>query len=311
MIGRPLNCDRSSVDLQSWRASIIGRLGIPIAATILLCVGCAAQPPVRAPLIAPIQSTVRADGPATPVEALTLGTYNVHGLIKRDAIRTDLAAIDQVNVWCLQEFPHGDGQRIDDLLPAGRWYVATIPLNREDPKDQAIESQVIASRFPIDRVEIWPLDEGGAKRRVALTAVVNANGRSVRIVNTDHEPSILAWRDGNSMQARRLIEHLRACDEEAVLVTGDFNCSGNVYRLISNSGHVRRVDTAMAAAGFTAVGADGTTFRSGVLRSRLDRIYARNAAPTTEGEIARSSKGSDHLPVWRSFTTPPAAVAAR
>jgi endonuclease/exonuclease/phosphatase family metal-dependent hydrolase len=289
--------------------SIIGRLGLPIAMTILLCVGCAAQRPVCAPLNTPIESTVRADAPAAPIESLTLGTYNVHGLAKRDAIRTDLAALDQVNVWCLQEFPHGDGQRIDDLLPTGRWYVATIPLNREHPKDQSVESQVIASRFPIDRVEAWPLDEGGAKRRVALTAVVNANGRCVRIVNTDHQPSILAWRDGNSVQVRQLIEHLRACDDEAVLVTGDFNCSGNVLRLISNSGHARRIDAAMLDAGFASIGPKGTTFRSGVLRAHLDRIYARRIE-SSESAIAVTATGSDHLPVWTRFDVP-AAVADR
>jgi endonuclease/exonuclease/phosphatase family metal-dependent hydrolase len=237
--------------------------------------------------------------------SLTLATYNVHGLIEREAIRQDLASLNDVTIWCLQEFPYLEGDAgVESVLPPGRWYVATIPLNYE--RGHGWESQVIASRFPIERVDVWPLDEGGPKRRVALTARVNDNGRAVRIVNTDHEPSIFAWRDGNGVQVRRLIEHLRACDDDTVLVAGDFNCSANAFRLLSNSGHARRIDAAMLDAGFTSVGAAGTTFRSGVLRAHLDRIYARQVHASA-GAIATSARGSDHLPVWSRFETPPVA----
>jgi endonuclease/exonuclease/phosphatase family metal-dependent hydrolase len=250
--------------------------------------------------------TIRADAPSSPHEPFTLATYNVHGLVQRDAIRRDLATLDGVTVWCLQEFPHASDRDIESILPPGRWYVATRPLNRER---STWESQVIASRFPIDRVEIWPLDDGGAKRRAALTARANVNGRLIRIVNTDHEPSIFAWRDGNRVQVRRLIERLRSCDEDAVLVAGDFNCSGNVFRLISNSGHTRKIDAAMAEAGFTSVGPTGTTFRRGILRARLDRMYARQI-DRPQSAIATKARGSDHLPVWTRFDVP-AAMADR
>jgi endonuclease/exonuclease/phosphatase family metal-dependent hydrolase len=271
---------------------------------VLLGVGCAARPAVRAQLTSPIERTVRSDSSSPLATSLTLATYNVHGLLKRDAIRRDLARLDAVTVWCLQEFPYAADGDVESILPPGRWYVATIPLNRERPNARDWESQVIASRYPIEGAQVWPLDDGGAKRRVALTASIRANGRTVRIVNTDHEPSIFAWRDGNRVQVRRLVERLRACDDETVLVAGDFNCSGNVFRLLGNSGHARRIDAAMRDAGFTSVGAGGTTFRSGVIHAHLDRIYARQVYQSA-GAIAATATGSDHLPVWIRFGMPP------
>ena len=131
------------------------------------------------------------------------------------------------------------------------------------------------------------------------------HGRAVLIVNTDHEPSMLAWRSGNAAQTRRLVEHLRdCCDGASVVVAGDFNCSGNVYRLIGNGTHVRRTDAALTACGFVPLEHDGPTFRSGLVRARLDRIYARNLR-AADGGLTTTSRGSDHLPVWGRFELTP------
>jgi endonuclease/exonuclease/phosphatase family metal-dependent hydrolase len=276
----------------------------------LACAGCAAQRSSRAPLTAPSQRTIGTHSSASAPTSLTVATYNLHGLRDRSAVRRDLAALEGVTVWCFQEVPYVDACDVERILLPGRWHVATIPANRVHPAGREWEAQVIASRFPIQGVEVWPLDEGGAKRRVALAARLNVGGRRVLVVNADHEPSILAWRDGNSVQTRRLTEHLQAYDDDLpVIVVGDFNCSGNLYRLIGNMPHVRRLDAALARVGFTPVGAGGSTFRSGIFRAHLDRIYARNLYHA-EGAIATKSTGSDHLPVWSRFEVTPTLADA-
>jgi endonuclease/exonuclease/phosphatase family metal-dependent hydrolase len=268
----------------------------------LLCVGCAAAPASREPLAKPIQQTVRPSQSSQPSPLLTVGTYNVHGLQRADAVRNDLAKLDHVTVWCLQEYPHASGGEAERILPPGRWYVATIPVNCEPRHPREWEAQVIASRFPIERVEVWPLDNGGAKRRVALAVRVDVNGRKVLVVNTDHEPSMFAWRNGNALQVKRLTEHLHNCGDEPVVVAGDFNCSASLFRLSSNTSHVRQVNAAMANVGFAPATARGATFHFGIARANVDRIYVRNLSPDA-GAIDSTAAGSDHFPVWSRFPT--------
>ncbi len=246
---------------------------------------------------------MRAGEPFAPLPdpgSLTVATYNVHGLRDAAGVKRDLAALDEVLLWCLQEVPYVGQGDIDLILPPGSWHVAIIPVNH-DAKTRQWEAQVIASRFPMDGVEVWPLDEGGAKRRVALAALMKIDGRRVLVANTDHEPSFLAWRDGNAVQTRRLAGCLSECDEEIVIVAGDFNCSGNLFCLRSNAAHVRQVDDALGRVGFTPLATKGSTFRSGLVRARLDRVYSRGATPVA-GAIATTSRGSDHLPVSARFT---------
>ena len=276
------------------------RLRILLAIAVFTCTGCAARP--RSPLQPPVAFTVRAGDVSAHIRdasSLTVATYNVPGLRNRTGVRRDLAALDHVLVWCLQEVPYADDREIESILPPGTWQVAVIPVNR-DPKRRQWESQVIASRFPIERVDVWPLDDGRAKRRVALTAQIDVAGRTVLVVNTDHEPSMLAWRDGNTRQARRLAERVRTCGEDVAIVAGDFNCAGNLFRLRGNTGNVRHVDHTLAGAGLIPLATTGPTFRSGLIRSRLDRIYARGLN-LIDGAVATTSRGSDHFPVWGRF----------
>jgi endonuclease/exonuclease/phosphatase family metal-dependent hydrolase len=259
-----------------------------------------------------VQFSVRAGEASAQVrdaDSLTVATYNVHGLRNRAGVRRDLAALDDVLVWCLQEVPYAGDRELESILPPGAWHVAVIPVNR-DAKRRQWESQVIASRFPIGRVGVWPLDDRGAKRRVALAAQIDVGGRTVRVVNTDHEPSMLAWRDGNTLQAQRLAERVRTCSEEFVIVAGDFNCAGNLFRLRGNTANVRHVDHTLAGAGLTPLATTEPTFRSGLLRSRLDRIYARGMQPVA-GAIASASRGSDHFPVWGRFAFRDSAATSR
>ena len=236
-------------------------------------------------------------GTRIPSDSLTLATYNVHGLRNADGVRRDLAALDEVDVWCLQEVAYVDEERLASVLPPGRWYVAVAAVNR-DPKTSQWEAQVIASRLPLDDVEIWPIDEGDAKRRVALTAHIDVGGgHRVRVVNADHQPSLIAWPDRNAMQVRRLAERLRAYGDDAAIVAGDFNCSGNLLRMRSNGAHVRQVDETLGDVGFSPVSTTGPTFKSSIVQLRLDRIYVRGAV-VIAGSVATTSRGSDHRAVW-------------
>ena len=249
-----------------------------------------------------MQFSVRAGDASAQVRdagSLTVATYNVHGLRNRAGVRRDLAALDDVLVWCLQEVPYADDRGIESILPPGTWHVVVIPVH-PDPKARAWEAQVIASRFPLNRIDVWPLDDRGAKRRVALAAQIDLGGRTVLVVNSDHEPSMLAWRDGNTLQAQRLAERVRTCGEEFVIVAGDFNCAGNLVRLRGNAANLRHVDHTLAGAGLATLATASPTFRSGLFRARLDRIYARGMQPVA-GAIATTSRGSDHFPVWAVF----------
>ena len=246
---------------------------ILLAIALFACSGCVARP--RAPLQRPVEFSVRADQASAQVRdagTLTVATYNVHGLRNRAGVRRDLAALDDVLVWCLQEVPYADDREIESILPPGMWHVALIPVNRHATRREW-ESQVIASRFPLKRIDVWPLDDRGPKRRVALAARIDLGGRTVLVVNTDHEPSMLTWRDRNTLQAQRLR---------------------------GNSANVRLIDHALAHGRLEPPATTGCTFRSGLLRSRLDRIYARGLQPLA-GEIAANACGSDHLPVWGRF----------
>src|SRR4051794_32877943 len=98
---------------------------------VVFCAGCAARPTPRAPIGTAIQRVIDAGEAFTPNDDLTLATYNVHGLLKRDVIRDDMSRLDRVTIWCLQEMPYVDGSEVEAILPPGPWHVATIPLNRE------------------------------------------------------------------------------------------------------------------------------------------------------------------------------------
>lgn len=233
--------------------------------------------------------------------AVTVGTYNVLGLDARDRLRADFASLAHVDVWCLQEVrlsvDEGDdaaADRLRRLLPPGMWHVAIERVNRNGDD---WECQAIVSRLPIRDRATWPLDDApDARRRVALSAMLDLGGATLRVVNTDHAPSYFATRDRNSGQLARLVDGLVTTDGPTV-VAGDFNCGGSLFRGYDNATHVARVDRRLAAIGFRAAAGRANTFRVGLVAVRIDRLYARGVA-VDEGRVAADARGSDHRPVW-------------
>jgi endonuclease/exonuclease/phosphatase family metal-dependent hydrolase len=165
------------------------------------------------------------------------------------------------------------------------------------------EGQVIASRYPIRSAELWELKADGDKRRAALVAVLDVDGRPVRFVNTDHEPSVVSFTRGNVRQTASLIEALDRCGAAGPMPTvvgGDFNTSGCLMRLVSGDADCAELGRRMNAAGFKAVvvrKVRARTYRSPVYTGTLDHLFTRGASTLASGVDERAT-GSDHLPVW-------------
>jgi endonuclease/exonuclease/phosphatase family metal-dependent hydrolase len=248
---------------------------------------------------------------ASPPGSITFGSYNIHWLDDPSGVRADLARLDSVSVWAFQEARSsaadrndGSPSRVVEVLPPGTWHLAWVPLNRlTEIHSEDDEGQVIASRCPIRSAEVWELKTDGDKRRVALVAVLDVDGRAVRFVNTDHEPSIVSLARGNVRQTGSLIEALGRCeaaDPMPTVVGGDFNTSGCLMRLVSGNADCAELRQRMNATGFDEafvrkVGA--RTYRSSVYSGTLDHLFVRRASTLASGVDERAT-GSDHLPVW-------------
>ena len=207
--------------------------------------------------------------------ALLVGTYNVRWLDDRAGVRRAVGALPRVDVWCFQEVRvRGDdaaavAAALGPVLPPGKWHLAVARVNRlHEIGSGDWEAQAVASRFPIADARGWILDTSGAKRRVALAARIDVGPHEVCVVNTDHEPSFFSGRDGNRRQLRRLVTRLAqwpggqtaAAAESCVVVAGDFNCAGNLWRGYGNAAHVERVDRALAPVGLRPVQVRAPTF---------------------------------------------------
>lgn len=99
---------------------------------------------------------------------ITVGSYNLYGLKYENEIRKDLNLLPQVQIWAFQEvegpFSEKTTQKIQSLLPSGKWYIASQKVNLVDSKKGIWEGQVIASRFPISSAEALPLKHSSEKK---------------------------------------------------------------------------------------------------------------------------------------------------
>lgn len=286
----------------SRRLLIIAQLNLVLLATT----GC--RSPIATSQPALVQSfQLDTSAPSTPGQ-LVVGSYNIHWLSQPAELNATLAKLQQVNVWCLQEVRiAGEDEAsttaaLKHILPPGTWHVAVARVNLLRELDSTDwECQVIVSRFPISNVRTFPLDDTGAKLRVALAADLKVNGQSICVVNTDHEPSFLMWRNRNKLQVEALVTALDSISLSHVVVAGDFNCAGNIWRAYGNGAHVSRLDAALSAIFFNpAIDKSIPTFRTGLLDFVLDRIYLRELYAVEQG-IDHESTGSDHFPIWAAL----------
>jgi endonuclease/exonuclease/phosphatase (EEP) superfamily protein YafD len=83
-----------------------------------------------------------------------------------------------------------------------------------------------------------------------------------------------------------------------MIVGGDFNTCGNLWRLRSSAADAARAHRLLSQTGL-APALDSTaepTFFAGVVRGRLDDLYVR-ALAVENARICRESRGSDHRPL--------------
>ena len=272
----------------------------------LLGLACAEQPIGKRVAVSPRQAELVVPGDAPADLPLTFGTYNLHGGDAVERLRADLAAYP-ASVWAFQELKvpeSGDADALlRRLLPPGRWWVVVKAMNRDG---DLREAQAIASRWPIHDVTLWELIASGDKQRAALVARLDTPAGDVWFVNTDHQVSYFSLSDYNGRQAKLLALKVNVrLRSERVVAAGDFNTTGNLWRLQSNAADVRRLDEAMRLADLQPLPGRTpavTTFRSFGGERQLDHIYFRGL--TWVEWVCPWWGGSDHRPLVARFASP-------
>jgi endonuclease/exonuclease/phosphatase (EEP) superfamily protein YafD len=267
---------------------------------LLVYGGCVADPRGDWPLYATVFPATRVRPQAT--DAITVATYNLHRLRDTEGLREDLRHI-QADVWLFQETLLAD---LRSLLPNGeQWNIAIVPVNAADGTEGGLEAQVIASRLPITRTEVWPLASHGHRRRCALTAWIRVGDYDVIVVDTDHEPGYLSSSVAHAPQLDALADRLSGQEQIPTIVGGDFNTCGNFWRLRSSRADAQIARRQMRDAGFTlATTQPEVTFFAGPVRGYLDAIYVKQAT-VTSSVVVRDARGSDHRPVVARISLAP------
>jgi endonuclease/exonuclease/phosphatase family metal-dependent hydrolase len=233
---------------------------------------------------------------SSPSRELTVATYNVSQQIYPQLLRNDIAAA-AADVWMFQEVLVGRDSPVEtvrSLLPHGNWDIAVVRVNPgADPK--TVECQAIASRFPIQRTAIWPLEVRSERRRCALVAWINVDGADLMMVNTDHEPGYFAWTVTQDKLLDSLVGYLRQQPAGPIVVGGDFNSCGNFWRLRSSAVDAAHTTAAMKDEGFGSAVPSGTISynRAGL---SLDHLFFRGV-DCRKAEVISAASGSNHFPL--------------
>jgi endonuclease/exonuclease/phosphatase family metal-dependent hydrolase len=231
-----------------------------------------------------------------PSRELRVATYNISQQVYPQLLRNDIAAAD-VDVWMFQEVLVGRDSPIETvrgLLPDGEWDIAVMRVNpAADPKQ--VECQAIASRFPIRRTAIWPLDVQTERRRCALVAWIDLGNAELMMVNTDHEPGYFAWNVTQDRLLEALVGQLRQHPAGPMVVGGDFNSCGNFWRFRSSAIDAAHVMAMMKGEGFSSAVPPGTISynRAGL---SLDHLFFRGV-DCRQAEVIASARGSNHFPL--------------
>ena len=272
---------------------------LAVVCLLLMTAGCAARRAAEAPLCAHVVEVERGAGNLLVAAELKFATYNVHGLDRPEDIRADLARLGDVGVWALQEVvldtAENHAPALREILPSGRWHIAALPVNLIGKR--RVESQIIVSRWPIVNVEIWKLDSESAKRRVALAATLDTPQGRVLFVNADLEPSPFGFRHGSRLGAQSLARHLADHRAGKVIVTGDFNTTGNLWRFAGDGGDAAALCEIMRSAQCERVNQTTATFRAGWLNLSLDHVFTRGVK-SSAWAVDHRATGSDHYPLW-------------
>lgn len=237
----------------------------------------------------------------TSLTQINVGTYNIHWFENKEGLKKDFSNLKHIEVWSLQEVLFNNNalppDELMEILPHGIWFIATLPMNTE--KSQK-EGQLIASRYPLQNVQMIPLDHTGVKKRAALTASIG----SLRIINTDHEVKVfsLGFED-RLKQLSSLVKFTHTLREgEKVIILGDFNTAGDQrpHKYLTSSQEVEITYRFMQQTGFSwpqGIPQNEYTFESFWANNFLDHIFLKNLSiPQWNKFVDR--EGSDHFPVY-------------
>lgn len=281
--------------------------------TLALCLlaGCgldltADQPWVPIDQIAPPLTPEVASPPATlrAPDHLRIVTYNVAEPILADpvaiaaALTSDehLAAADVVFLqeeMGLAGQPASQARRLADALGLGYVYAPA--------RDVAgtTDGLAIASRYPLEDIQVMELPFAPSRLRIALAADLVAGDRRIRLVDEHLETFLDA-----AQRVRQLRPSVIDAPEVAI-VAGDFNTACAEWLAThtpipggsSATDQAPVIDSYMAAIGFAApTRGFGDTEEMYGLACRLDSIYTRGLV-TGAGAVVRTGP-SDHWPMW-------------
>ena len=233
------------------------------------------------------------------------------------ALKTD-AAIGGAQIIGLQEVDRARSRSLNtntarviatELGMNYAWAAPALPVRKNEKRDapDAREEETgvaLISPFPLTDVVrlILPRAGPGGRRRAAIGATVNINGRSVRVYSVHAETRVSA--DERTEQLTHVLDDLarRLADVPAV-VLGDFN----TWQPASKRGIIELFTGRDFATPFPP---GEPTFRHRLVRLRLDWVWLRGFAPATSHGIARHLKVSDHYPLWLEAALTPAPSSA-
>lgn len=235
---------------------------------------------------------------ATLPAQITVGSYNLYGLRNENEIKKDLSRLPQVDIWAFQEvegsFTEKTDQKIKSILPEGKWYIVSQKVNPSELKSGAWEGQVIASRFPMDSIDVVPLNHSGEKNRIALVAYFKTQtGENFFFANTDHEVKVFSLDfNDRKKQLLSLVEYFKNTSMKGI-ITGDFNTTGG-------KDEIQKTEAVLKGAGFSRAlpnKNESYTFEKIFIKTELDHFFSRNIETSKRKRLNQRS-GSDHYPIF-------------
>lgn len=218
-------------------------------------------------------------------------SWNIEFGLRADAAATILAEhpdLREADVVMLQEMDEPGTATIAERLEMAHVYAAASV----HPQTDRPFGNAIVSRWPISAPAITHLPHVAAiqgQPRIALTAMLDVEGRQVSGVSVHTETPVLSHR-------KRLVQFISLGDDvaslpnERVIVGGDFNTA--------SSRSVQAVTEELARRGLHRMSAgSGATLRRAGREFVLDHVFARGFAPVASG-VVRDLEVSDHAPVW-------------
>ena len=179
---------------------------------------------------------------------------------------------------------------IAEALGMNYAWAAPPRVKAEQTEDET--GVALLSMYPLTDVEriVLPHAGPGGRRRVALGASLSINNTKIRVYTVHAETRMRVSR--KIAQQQSVLQSLAARPGvEHAVVLGDFNTI--------EPKAVRATIQLFTAAGFTTpFQHDRPTWKTFILKLKLDWVWLRGFKETTRSGIARNVEFSDHWPLW-------------